>query len=94
MIYDVSVPGGKILDVLHQLPDGGAILIQKPMGENLEQAKAILTLCREKELVAAINFQLRFAPFIIAARDMIERGLIGDLYDLEARIQVDTPWQL
>ena len=94
VIYDVAVPGSAVLDVLKQLPDGSAVLVQKPMGENLEQAKSLLALCREKKLKAAINFQLRFAPFIIAARDMIERGLIGDLYDLEARVQVNTPWQL
>ena len=49
------------------------------MGEDLAEAQQILSICREQELVAAINFQLRFAPFIIAARDMIERGLIGEL---------------
>jgi len=94
VIYDVAVPGGKVLDVLQQLPDKSHVLIQKPMGENLNQAKALLAVCREKNLVAAINFQLRFAPFIIAARDMIQRGLIGELYDLEARMQVATPWSL
>lgn len=94
VVYDVAVPGDAILDVLRQLPDGSAVLIQKPMGENLTQAEVLLLLCRQKDFTAAINFQLRFAPFIIAARDMIERGLIGDLYDIEARIQVTTPWHL
>jgi predicted dehydrogenase len=64
------------------------------MGEDLSQAREILRICRERELAAAVNFQLRFAPFIIAARDMIERGLIGELYDMEARVQVNTPWHL
>lgn len=94
VIYDVAVPGSAVIDVLQHIPDGSAVLIQKPMGENLTQAQMILSLCRRKDLAAAINFQLRFAPFIIAARDMIEQGLIGDLYDIEARIQVTTPWQL
>lgn len=93
-VYDVAVPGDAILYVLRQLPDGSAVLIQKPMGENLVQAEVILLLCRQKDFAAAINFQLRFAPFIVAARDMIDRGLLGDIYDIEARIQVTTPWQL
>ena len=54
----------------------------------------LLSICRERKLAAAINFQLRFAPFIIAARDMIERGLLGELYDIEFRVQVNTPWHL
>jgi predicted dehydrogenase len=94
VVYDVAVPGNAILDVLRQLPDGSAVLIQKPMGENLAQAEVLLLLCRDKDFAAAINFQLRFAPFIIAARDMIERGLIGDLYDIDARFQITTPWHL
>ena len=94
VVFDVAVPGDAILEVLRQLPDDSAVLIQKPMGENLAQAEVLLLLCRQKNFTAAINFQLRYAPFIIAARDMIERGLIGELYDIEARMQVMTPWQL
>jgi len=94
VIYDVAVPGSAVFDVLQQLPNESAVLIQKPMGEDLKQAEALLSLCRQKELAAAINFQLRYAPFIIAVRDMIDRGFIGELYDVEARIQVTTPWHL
>ncbi len=93
-VFDVAVPGNAITDILRQLPKGRAVLIQKPMGDDLAQAREILALCRERELIAAINFQLRFAPFIIAARDLIEQDLLGDLYDLEVRMQVNTPWHL
>lgn len=93
-VFDIAVPGSAIADILLALPRGRAALIQKPMGEDLSQAREILRICRERELVAAVNFQLRFAPFIIAARDMIERDLIGELYDMEVRVQVSTPWHL
>ena len=74
-VFDIAVPGSAIADILREIPSGRAVLIQKPMGEDLAEARRILSICREKKLVAAINFQLRYAPFIIAARDMIERGL-------------------
>lgn len=93
-VFDIAVPGSAIADILREIPSGRAVLIQKPMGENLAEARRILGICREKKLVAAINFQLRYAPFIIAARDMIERGLIGELYDMEFRVQCNTPWHL
>ena len=57
-------------------------------------AREILSICQERELIAAINFQLRFAPFVIAARDMISKGLIGELNDIEFRVQCNTPWHL
>jgi len=93
-VFDVAVPGNAIVDILAKLPDGSAVLIQKPMGDDLDDARKILKICQDKNLTAAINFQLRYAPFIIAARDMIEQGLIGELYDIEARMQINTPWHL
>lgn len=93
-VFDIAVPGSAIAEILHEIPRGRATLIQKPMGEDLAEAREILRICRERKLIAAINFQLRFAPFIIAARDIIERGLIGELYDMEFRVQCNTPWHL
>ncbi len=93
-VFDIAVPGGAIADILREIPAGRAALIQKPMGEDLAEARGILDICRERELLAAINFQLRFAPFVIAARDMIEQGLLGELYDVEFRVQCNTPWHL
>lgn len=94
LVYDVAVPASAIEGVLEQLPDGSAVLIQKPLGENLAQAKAIVELCRRKQLSAAVNFQLRYAPYILAARNLIERGAIGDLHDMEVRVTVYMPWHL
>ena len=93
-VFDVAVPGKAILNILKQIPDGRAVLIQKPMGETLDDARAILAVCRQKRLMAAVNFQLRFAPLVIAARDMLDQGLIGDISDVEVRVQVYTPWAL
>lgn len=93
-IFDVAVPAGHIVEVLRQLPNGRAVLIQKPMGDNLSQAREILALCQAKGLTAAINFQMRWAPFIIAARSLIDQGAIGEVHDMEVRVTVYTPWHL
>jgi predicted dehydrogenase len=93
-VYDLAIPAKFFVEVLNQLPDHSAVLLQKPMGENLEQAKEIMQICKAKHLIAAVNFQLRFAPFIMMARDAIQQGLIGDLIDLEVKVSVDTPWHL
>lgn len=93
-VYDLTIMPEQYIEVLEQLPDGAAVLIQKPMGDYFEQAKDILELCRLKKLVAAINFQLRFAPFVSAARYMIDQGMIGELYDMEVRVTIKTPWEI
>ncbi|MEL0456527.1 Gfo/Idh/MocA family oxidoreductase [Flavobacteriaceae bacterium SZ-1-7] len=93
-VYDITVLPDQYIEILEQLPDGSAVLIQKPMGNDYKQAKAIVEVCERKNLVAGINFQLRFASFVSAARNMIDQGLIGDLYDLEFKVTVKTPWEL
>jgi predicted dehydrogenase len=94
VIFDLALPGNVVLEVLQNLPNGAAVLIQKPMGENYEQAKQILKLARDKKFIAGVNFQLRYAPFIMAARKMINKGLIGELCDIEVNVNVYTPWHL
>ncbi len=94
VIYDIAIMPQQYLDILNELPDGSIILLQKPMGETLDEAKEILAVCRRKKHIAAINFQLRHAPFIIAARKLIEEGQIGEIYDFEVRLTTFTPWDI
>lgn len=93
-VYDVAVPASAILPILHQLPEGAAVLIHKPMGESIDEARGIVELCRTRRLVAAVNFQLRYAPNVAAARELLRRGTIGELHDMEVRVTVFTPWHL
>lgn len=93
-VYDITVLPDQYIEILEQLPDGAAVLIQKPMGNDLAQAREIVAVCERKQLVASINFQLRFASFVSAARNLIDKGVIGELYDLEFKVAVNTPWEL
>ena len=93
-VFDVAVPGDQVVGILERLPQGSAVLIQKPMGADLEQATAILTVCRERKLKAAVNFQLRFAPMMLAVKDALNRGLIGRLVDVEVHLAILTPWAM
>lgn len=94
VVYDIAVPPHAIASILEDLPDGAAALIQKPMGRNLKDARAIRTLCRDKNLKAAVNFQLRFSPMMMTARQAIEGGLIGELLEIEVHLNIFTPWTL
>jgi predicted dehydrogenase len=93
-VYDIAVPPDAITRILPDLPDGAAVLIQKPMGADLSQARAIRKLCRDKGLKAAVNFQLRFSPMMMAARQAVQGGLIGDPLELEVHLNIFTPWHL
>ena len=92
-IFDVAVPGNQIAGVLARLPRRSAVLIQKPMGETLAAAREIVDVCRERELVAALNFQLRFSPNMMALSDLVAADRLGDLTDIEVRIVDRQPWE-
>ena len=94
VVFDVAVPAKAISSILPQLPDGAAVLIQKPMGETLEEATEILRICRAKGLTAAVNFQLRWAPNMLAARALTDSGTLGQLHDMEVKVSVHMPWEL
>jgi len=93
-VFDLAVPANYICSVLEQLPDRAAVLIQKPMGESIKKALEIEKICKEKQFVSAVNFQLKFAPYCIAAKDIISQKLIGTVFDIELKVCVHTPWEL
>ena len=64
------------------------------MGSDLKEASKILSLCHQKSLTACVNFQLRFAPMMIALKDIIDQGLIGQVVDVDMWAALDTPWDL
>jgi predicted dehydrogenase len=93
-IFDVAVPGAAVLDVLREIPKGAPVLMQKPPGGTLAEAEAIVALCRERGLNAAVNFQLRWAPNMVAARAITDAGALGTLHDIEVQVSTYTPWEL
>jgi predicted dehydrogenase len=93
-IFDLATPPSQHTAVLGSIPAGSFALIQKPMGADLGQATEILELCRKKNIQAAVNFQLRFAPMMLALKDAISRGYLGDVIDFDAWLALDTPWNL
>ena len=93
-VFDLATPPGAHESALAEIPDHAAVVIQKPMGRALAEAERIVALCRKKQLKAAVNFQLRFAPYMLAMRDLVRRGEIGEIVDVEVHLNLETPWDL
>ena len=56
------------------------ILSEKPMAENLGQAREMLKTCSQNSVKLAIDHQVRFSAPYQVARQMIADGIIGDLF--------------
>lgn len=94
VVFDLAVPPAAIPELLEALPDGAIAVIQKPLGSDLGEADRIVSVLRRKNIKAAVNFQLRFAPNSLAIKDAIAKGLLGDIVDFDAWLALDTPWHL
>jgi len=64
VVYDLALPPIATPEVLESIPDGVPVLIQKPLGLDLEQAKVIRDICERKNLIASVNYQLRFSAIV------------------------------
>jgi predicted dehydrogenase len=93
-VFDIALVPDQFPAALEALPEGAAVLIQKPLGNSIAEARRLVEICHRKKLIAAVNTQLRFAPQVAGARALIASGAIGELFDLEIRISVNTPWEM
>ena len=93
-VFDLALPPEAVLETVSRLPEGSTVLIQKPLGRNFDESRRIVQVCRERRLTAAVNFQLRFSPMMLAIRDAIEQGMIGKITDLSIHLTLRQPWEL
>jgi predicted dehydrogenase len=93
-VFDLAVPGDQIAGILAKLPEGSAVLMQKPMGRDLQEAREILACCEARRLTAAVNLQLRFSPAMLALRALLDDGTLGTLTDIDLRLVIEQPWHL
>jgi predicted dehydrogenase len=93
-IFDVAVPASQLVHILPHLLHNATVLIQKPMGETLQEARVIRDLCRIKSFTAAVNFSLRYSPNNLAVSALASSGLLGEIHDIEVQTSTYTPWHL
>jgi predicted dehydrogenase len=93
-VFDIAVPASRLKDILPALPNEAAVLMQKPMGETLEEARIIRDICRKKKFVAAVNFSQRYSPNNLAMRAISHAGKLGEIHDFQVQVRVLTPWHL
>jgi predicted dehydrogenase len=59
---------------------GKHVVCEKPLAMDTKESAELVALAKEKNLVNAVNFNIRFYPLSQQARAMIQSGDIGDVY--------------
>jgi predicted dehydrogenase len=80
------------------LQAGKHVVCEKPLAMNAKETAALVELARSKpNLISAVNYNIRFYPMVIQAREIVRSGEIGEVYTLRgAYVQdwllYDTDW--
>jgi predicted dehydrogenase len=83
---------------LAALEHGKAVLCEKPMAMDAEEARRMTESAREKRLLALIDHELRFLPGRLQMRELIQRGDLGKikhaavLFRSDSRADPNRPW--
>jgi predicted dehydrogenase len=68
---------------------GKHVLCEKPLSDNIEDARAMANLARNADTVVRIGFTFRRAPGVAALRELVTSGMLGRVLHLDARYWCD-----
>lgn len=61
---------------------GKHVVCEKPLTTTKEEAEELVALAKEKGLIHATNFNIRFYPLMHQLKAMVEKGDMGDLFSV------------
>ena len=70
------------------LESGCHVLVEKPIAESVKEADEVVNLARDKGLKLCVVHNNLFAPTVVKALDMIEKGVLGEVRGIDIR----CPW--
>ncbi|WP_028991343.1 Gfo/Idh/MocA family protein [Thermoanaerobacter thermocopriae] len=65
------------------------VICEKPLAMNSSEADELIRIAKEKKLVNAVHFNLRFYPLMHHAKKMIEEGELGQIFAVNGSYQQD-----
>jgi len=91
-IVDIATPGdthGKI--AMAAARAGKAILCEKPLANDVPEARAMLAAVRKAGVVNMLCHNYRRAPAVMLARELVARGKLGTIYHYRGTYLQDWP---
>ena len=61
---------------------GKHVLCEKPLAMNSRQSAALVELAAQSGLAAGVNYNIRFYPLCLEARELVARGDVGQVYSI------------
>ncbi|CAM3931428.1 Gfo/Idh/MocA family protein [Lederbergia lenta] len=73
------------------IENGKDVLVEKPLSNNIEEAREMVAFARLKGVRLACNLNHRFVPTAYRAKEWIEKGELGTLLFLNMRLTIGNP---
>jgi predicted dehydrogenase len=92
---DINVVSVVVANSLHReiveglVAAGKHVLCEKPLSDNLEDARAMAELARSADTVVRIGFTFRRAPGVAALRELVTSGVLGRILHVHGRYWCD-----
>lgn len=84
-VIDISTPGNLHAEIaIAAAKAGKAVWCEKPIGNTLPEAKAMMDAVLEAKVAHAVFHNYRKAPAVALAKKMIEEGKLGTIYHFRA----------
>jgi predicted dehydrogenase len=95
-VLDIAIPPDKQLEVVqHAVKQKHikAILCQKPLAMNMQEAKEIVTLCEDAGIKIGVNSNMRYDQSIRALKTILNRGYLGTPVLATIEMRAIPHWQ-
>jgi predicted dehydrogenase len=92
---DIKVVSVVVANFLHRemveglVAAGKHVLCEKPLSDNLEDARAMADVARSANTVVRIGFTFRRAPGVAALRELVTSGALGQILHVDGRYWCD-----
>lgn len=67
------------------LAAGKHVLVEKPITLDADQARELVSLAKEKNLILSVGYLFRFNPSALALKELIAKGELGKLHYIHSR---------
>ena len=87
-LLDIVTPPSAHLGILEEAARRGVhVICQKPLGGDLETARALVRVAEEAGITFVVHENFRFQPWYREARRLLEAGALGEVYNLSFRLR-------
>jgi predicted dehydrogenase len=90
-VYISSANSFHYEQVIKAAKAGKNILCEKPIALNSAQAKEMVQVCKDNDVLFAVNYVYRFHPQLLKTKELIENKLIGNIISITLNFNIDLP---